>query len=126
MRLHSRCVKNLFSRFCPPNVCIFKHMSILKLDDLHRFYAGIYMFKIIKLNHCPTAQANLNLNFPENNYNTRNGNNPRTPFPRVNAVRMNYNFQFVETWNMIPEHIKSHNSLSRFKSEFMLFFINNY
>ena len=126
MRLQVRCVKNLFYRFCPPNVCIFKHMNILKLNDLHSFYAGIYMYKIIKLNQCPTVQMNLNLIFSEHGYNTRNVNNPRTPFPRVNAVRMNYNFQLVAKWNVIPDHIKSHNSISRFKSEFMKYLVNNY
>ena len=101
-------------------------MNILKLKDLHSFYAGIYMFKILKLNQCPTAQANLNLNFYEHGYDTRNRNNPITPFPRVNAVRINYNFQFVESWNNIPDDIKSLNSLSRFKSAYMKYFVNNY
>ena len=62
--LHFKTVKNLFSKFFSSNDCIFKKMNMLKLIDIHKLYAGIYMYKITKLNQCPTVQANLNLNYP--------------------------------------------------------------
>ena len=126
IKLHVRCIKNLFSKFCPVDVCIFKYMKLLKLKDLHWFYVGIYMFKVIKLNQCPTVQLNLNMNFPEHNYDTRSGNNPRLPFPRIDTVKMNYNFQFVNLWNKIPDRIKSSNSLKIFKNDLMNYFIEKY
>ena len=126
IRLHSRCIKNLFSKFCPPNVCIFKYMKLLKLRDLHHFYVGIYMYKVIKLNQCPTVQINLNLNFPEHNYDTRSGDNPSLPFPRIDTVKMNYNFQFVYLWNKIPDQIKSVESINKFKNDLMNYFISSY
>ena len=125
-RLHAKCVKNLFSKFCPPNVCVFKTMKLLKLKDIHSLYAGMYMYRVTVLNQCPTAQANLNLNYPDHGYNTRARDNPRLPFPRVDAVKINYNYQFVDTWNSIPENIKSKATLKAFKTNLCNYFINSY
>ena len=65
MKLHERSVRNLFSSFFPTPMCIFKRIKILKVKDIYRLYMAIYMFKIIKLNLCPTLQNNLNLTFPQ-------------------------------------------------------------
>ena len=126
IKLQARCVKNLFSKFCPTNVCIFKTIELLKLKEIHKLYAGIYMYKIIRLNQCPTAQANFNLHYPEHDYNTRNRSNPRLPFPRVNAVRINYNYQCINVWNNIPENIRSLDTIKKFKSALIKYFLSEY
>ena len=62
--LHRRAVNNLFRRFCATNSCVFKEMKLLKLNDIHKLYACIYMYKVIVLNEVPTLQRNLNLQYP--------------------------------------------------------------
>ena len=101
-------------------------MKLLKLKDIHKLYAGIYMYKIIKLNQCPTVQANFNLHYPEHDYNTRNRMNLITPFPRVNAVKIDHNFQCIDIWNNIPENIRSLNTINKFKSELIKYFLSDY
>ena len=49
IKLHERAVKNLFSEFCHPEVCIFKCMKLLKLKDIHKLYVGVYMFNVIQI-----------------------------------------------------------------------------
>ena len=124
--LHAKTVKNLFSKFFNNNNCIFKNMKILKLDDIHKLYAGIYMFRVIKLNQCPTVQANLHISYPNHNYGTRHRNNLLLPFPNVSAVRTNYSYQCKSVWNSIPEGIKSNVTLKRFKRELIDYFISHY
>ena len=124
--IHAKTVINLFSKFFPNNDSIFKNMKILKLRDIHRLYAGIYMYKVIKLNQCPTIQVNLNLNYPDHNYGTRLRNNPRLPFPRVDAVKINYVYQCTDIWNSLPDTIKSKETLKTFKRELTNHFIESY
>ena len=106
IKLHARAVKNLFSEFCHPDVCIFKDMKLLKLKDIHKLYVGVYMFKVIKLNKCPTLQVNLDLKYPQHDYFTRTYDNPIVSFPRVTSLRINFKYQCSKIWNDIPENIK--------------------
>ena len=91
----------------------------MKVADIYRLYAAIYMFKILRLNKCPTVQENLTLSLPQHSYNTRQQINFTLPFPRVNAIRYNYEFQFISIWNGLPETLKQASSLRMFKRNFM-------
>ena len=124
--LHSKTVTNLFSKFFSNTNCIFKNMNILKLIDIHNLYAGIYMYKVLKLNQCPTVQANLNLSYPSHTYGTRHRNDLVLPFPNVNAIRINYVYQCTSVWNNIPENIKSKETLKSFKRELSKYLVNSY
>ena len=106
--------------------CVFKQLKILKLEDIHRLYASIYMYKVIKLNECPTLQNNLNLNYPQHRYPTRHQNDPIVPLPRVASVRINFKYQCTQIWREIPAQIKSISGLKAFKKALMAFFLEQY
>ena len=61
-KIYKKCVDNLFSKFVPPNCTVFKAVQIPKLADKHKYSTCVYMFKIIKLQSCPTLQINLRHN----------------------------------------------------------------
>ena len=124
--LHIRAVNNLFAELCPPNTNIFKHLKLLTLNDIHRLYAAMQMFKVVRLNQCPTVQMNLNLTYPEHNHDTRSRHNAILPFPRVEAIRSNYVYQCIQVWNTIPEPIRNKTSISVFKRSLMKYFIDRY
>ena len=44
--LHKRSVNNLFRKFCTANSCVFKEMKLLKLNDIHKLYACVYIICI--------------------------------------------------------------------------------
>ena len=46
------------------------------------------------------------MSYPSHNYNTRNNTDMLLPYPRVEAIRMNFRYQFVKVWRRIPEYIK--------------------
>lgn len=105
-RLHSRIVKNLFSKFFNDNICIFKANSILKLIDIYKMRVAVYIFKVLKLGSYPELFNDLNFRTNNHLYNTRNIDNLLLPFPRVENIRINYNYMFPHIWNEIPNHIK--------------------
>ena len=126
IKLHERSVKNLFCSFFPRSTCIFKQLEILKLIDIYRLNIAIYMFKVTKLNLCPTLQNNLDLLYPSHNYFTRNSDNPLTPYPRVTPIRLSFKYQCVDVWNELPQNIRECSSLRMFKRSLVSRFLNSY
>ena len=65
-------------------------MKQLKFKDIHKLYVGVYMFKVIKLDNCPTLQINLERKYPQHDYFTRSYDNPIVPSPRLTSLRINF------------------------------------
>ena len=126
VKYHEKIVLHIFNRFVPENVCIFKHMKILKLLDLHKFSVSIYMYRMLKLNACDTLRDCLELELPQHDYSTRNRNNFVNPFPRVENIRCNYKFQCSNIWNDLPSYLKTITSFRIFKKKTMEYFLNMY
>ena len=124
--LHDRCVRNLFECYVPAGKNIYQTMKILKVEDVHKLYMGIYMYRILRLSEYPTMQNNLSLHYPDHVYDTRSRNNLVLPLPRVETIRINYKYQANHIWNEIPVPIKSLNSLGLFKKFLTDFFSNKY
>ena len=126
IKLQSKIMKNLFKKFLPESTNLFKDMKILKLPDIYRLRAAVYMFRVVVLDECPTVRRNLSLDYPDHQYSTRTSNDLILPFPRVEALRMNFQYQFVDVWNSIPDHIKEAVNLKTFKRMLLNHFLDNY
>ena len=83
------------------------------------------MFKVIKLHECPELQRVLNLEYPAHGYQTR-VTNFVLPFPRVEAIRYNFQYQFLDIYNEIPERIKNVERLARFRNDLFEYFLGRY
>ena len=115
--LHKRVVKNLFKKFYPDDEsCLFKQMSLLKLKDIYRLRVCVYVYRVIKLNQFPSLQGALDLREQSHSYATRVTEQFVVSFPRVEAVRMSFKYQFVKIWNTLPNYIKTLESLKTFKA----------
>ena len=126
VRLHSKIIRNLFSKFANEGECLFRKFKILKLEDIHLFYVSVYMFRILRMNECPTLQSDLNLKHPDHSHSTRYRSNLVVPFPRVNTVKINYKYQFVKIWNNLPNELKCISSLRIFKRMLTSYILGNY
>ena len=122
---HEKIVQNLFRKFSNPNSCFFKSHKLLKLEDIHKFYAAIYMYKIIILRTSSIIQQN-ELEYLNHEYNTRGRDQLILPFPRVNAVRLNYKYQCVKVWNELPLEIRNSQRIGIFKKKVTDYFLNLY
>ena len=101
-------------------------MKILKLVDIHKLYVAIYMFKILRMDLCPTLLSSLDINTASHMYSTRHRDDLILPFPRVETLRINFKYQYVSIWNSVPENIKACGSLTRFKSLLIEYFLSQY
>ena len=60
------------------------------------------MYKIIELRQCPALRDNVIFMFPDHSYDTRNRGDILPPFPRVQVIKMNFEYQFKTLWNNFP------------------------
>ena len=125
IRTHQRIVKNLFKSYSPTE-CPFKKNKLLKLPEIYKFYAGVHMFKILALGENNTVSDTLAMETAAHDYNTRTRNNLRTPFPRVDAIKRSYKYQFIGIWNDIPQCAKNCDSLKSFKRVLSNYFLETY
>ena len=125
-RHRTRIVSNLVDRFYPSNICIFKSVKLLKLVDIYHLIVANYMYKIINLNNFESIRENLQLSYPTHDYPTKNRGNLITPFPRVNSIKSNYEYQIVSVGNGIPEHIEEMSPFRSFKTKLIKYFLEQY
>ena len=125
-RLQKKIVSNLFSRFYPRSEDIFKDSEILKIQDIYRMKVALYMYKVLVHGEYPTLQNNLYLVHPQHSHDTRSSTNLTLPFPRVEVIRMNFRYQFVDVWNSIPDVIKCIPTAKAFKRSLSNLYLENY
>ena len=125
-RLYSKAVKNIFSKFYSQSMCTFKAANILKLCDIYKYRTAIIMFRILKLGHFPSIRNSIDLAYPDHNYPTRASHLFNVPFPRVLTIRMNFQYQFINIWNNLPNRIKNIESIGSFKRELKKYFLDGY
>ena len=125
-RSQDRMMKNLFSRFYPHSQDLYKTIGILKLPDIYRLRAATYMYRCLIKGECPTIHNNLSISYPQHSYETRNRNRLLEPFPRVETIRMNFQYQFVMVWNNVPDHIKAKRNFKLFKKSLIEYILGEY
>ena len=64
------------------------------------------MYNILKHDKHPTPRPSLYMSHPSRNYHTRNNNDLLLPYPRVEAIQINFRYQFVKVCFRVPEYIK--------------------
>ena len=74
------------------------------------------MYKILKHNKYPILISSFNMSYPSHKYHSWNNNDLLLPYPRVEAIRMNFRYQFVKVWLGIPEYIKCQRTCTSFKN----------
>ena len=126
IKLQKKIVKTLFSKFCHDDTCLFRKNRILKLQDVYRFRVSVFMYKVMILSELPTLREDLLLEFPQHSHLTRSSGSLLTPFPRVEAIRMSYKYQFVQVWNEIPSTIRESRSLKLFRKSLVDNMLNTY
>ena len=88
--------------------------------------AASYMYSVLKHGKYPTLRSTLDVSYPDHEYSTRSRNNLILPFPRIEAVRMNFKYQFIKVWSELPENIKSQRTSRSFKRVLMEYYLDQY
>ena len=119
---------NFFSQFFPTAWTdeLFILTGIMKLDLVYLLNVASLIYRVVKLDKHPTLRGDLDLWLSPNQYGTRRNDSFILPFPRTEAIRSNFNYQFIQIWNSVPMEIKKQSSLSRFKNKYKEFFFHNF
>ena len=126
-RLHERIVVNLFSKFYAGANSIFKAAGLLKLSDVHRLSAAVYMFKFERLGTCGVISSTVDREAPTHRYPTRHRDRLVPPPIRVEAMRVCFKSQFVSVWNGVPADILDNcRTVKTFKKALTQFFLDSY
>ena len=123
---HERLVNKLFSKFNQDNCSVFKKFSILKLDDIYKYFVAIHMFKLVKMNDNPAILQCIEINYPTHSHRTRQRDLLVQPRPRLEVEKINFPYNFVMIWNEVPVSIANVESLGRFKIELKKYYIGRY
>ena len=127
IKLQKRIVDRLFSKFYPNSACMFKAAGLLKLADIHKLYAAVYMYKIQVVGSCTSVGNLLDLTEPTHRYPTRHLHRLVPPQIRVESMKIDFKNQFIEIWNLLPSNIiEESGSLKAFKKMLMIHFIATY
>ena len=88
---------------------LFKLTHIVKFFDLVKLEIGSFMYKN---NHLPMFDRLLH------NYNTRNRNYLIPPNHDLSLYKRSIRYSGPHIWNLIPDHIRTKNTLKSFKVSF--------
>ena len=123
-KLQDRIVKNLFGPFEDvPTDQLYSTFDLLKLVDIYRFRVALMMYKMLFFNYTPNILNLLDIHSANHDHFTRNRNDLLPPFPRVEAIRQSYKFNFIQIWNTIPNNIKNSRTVSSFKHKLINYYI---
>ena len=127
-KLQHLIIKKLFGRFYAASPCLFKNLGLLKLVDAYKLRAATYMYRILNHGELQKLKEQLCLQYTEHGHATRSRQREYlvVPFPRVEAIRINFGYQFVNIWNSIPSHLKSSPNLKTFKKHLSKHYIDTY
>ena len=95
---------------------LFKQTGILKIQDIHKYLLGIYMFK---------NKIKNNLPYPAHDHNTRGSNNVLVAFQRLSLTQHSIDYEAPLFWNSLPLDIKNSSSLYIFKKALKQYLIHN-
>ena len=123
---HVKLVCTLFGKFFPAGTNIFKELGILNLHDIHNLYASLHMFKIVTLNENDDVKNIINIEQSNHRYPTSSVGQLRVPFPRVDSIKFNFEYQFITIWNSLPIDIRQSNSISIFKKSLTQYYLDKY
>ena len=85
---------------------LFKHLRILKLDDIYKLQVAKIIFKY-KQNGLPNPIQSLFVtNYDVHNRNTRQSHNLRVQKPRTTLATQNISSKGPQIWNALPPDIK--------------------
>ena len=126
LKTYDRAVRVLFEQFFPTEENIYKSLGILKLEDLYKLSISTYMYKIVQCGEVECIGNSLQLTLPSHSYSTRNRNLYNVPFPRINAIRRNFHYQFINAWNDVPMEIKSARTVKSFRKQLTKYYLDMY
>lgn len=94
---------------------IFKHLRLLKLDDLNVLQTAIFMFKLKQNLLPPYFNSMFTYNWQIHSHNTRNREDFYITNPRTSLSSTSIRYKGPDVWHTLSDNIKQCSYLSAFK-----------
>ena len=105
----------------------FKSLSILKLNDLHKYQTLIYFHKSLnRPNFDPTLHSYINDSYNIHNHPTRKKNTITPICYNLNKSKFNIKHSGPKLFNTLPSEIKNTETLYKFKKQLKNYFLTKY
>ena len=104
----------------------FKHLNVLKLEDLYQYKIALFMYKTLYLSQNCYFSGQFKQNLNNHNYNTRNRNNFIIPKFCRKKSQSATTYQCTTLWNKLPQELHVNASIQKFKKNLVGYFLNKY
>ena len=122
---HDKIIRVLFGKFYGSEN-IFKSAKLLNIMDIQKYYTCIHMYKLLKMQRNEHVAKLVKIEMPTHGDPTSSGSRLILPFPRVESIKFNFEYQFINNWNSIPLEIAESSSLRVFKKRLFNYFVGKY
>ena len=95
---------------------LFSRLKLLKFSDIYRYNVAVYMYQ-----HCSNFQI-------QHDVNTRSRSMAATvpSFNRLTICQHSITFMGPKVWNNLPLYVRNSSSISKFKKNLKVYFIDQY
>ena len=104
---------------------LFKHLKLLKLDDLYVLNCQLYAYNTLILNKYPKVKEDITAIQSEHRYDTRNSE-LRNVCCRISTCKQSLLYNVIRAWNTLDNSTKSLNTISQLKNVSKLQIIAKY
>ena len=95
---------------------LFKQFKLLKLQDIHKFQLGTFMFHARQRGEYAT----------QSRYQTRGLNRALSDYHRISTTQRAVSYTAPTFWNSLPEYLRCLNSYNVFRKSLKDFLVNQY
>ena len=124
--IQNKLVKNLFGIFFPlcSTLELYKRLNILRAREIYKMRVTVIIYKTLNYGYFPEIRPFLCNN--DATYSVRNFNDLRVPYPRVDAVKLNFLYTGLSVWNSLPLTIREAPNVVKFKNDLRIYFLGQY
>lgn len=104
----------------------FKSNRILKLEDLHRQFTSVYLFKTLNYDHDPILLSELIRRNRFHIHDTRDNQKLSIPHFSLSKSQQSISYVGVKVWNSLPDSVVDSRSVAGFKNNMKESIIGSY
>ena len=115
----------LIQKKCIRNICkvgyydhtepLFNEQKILTVPKIYNYNCAKFIFQCYNNDTYSNFKSKLQKNSDFHHYDTRNKNSLRKPFVRLHKFTHSFLYNGIDTWNHLPDRIKTLSSFDSFK-----------
>ena len=113
------------SHYLDASAPIFKSLHLLNIYQVFKLNCLLFAYKCMKSNLYPNFKEKIIQVSSVHSYSTRQNDQLRPPFERLQSCQNSFLYQSVVLWNKLNDNMKNYNSISIYKKKVKCLLIDN-